>query len=136
MSEMMDVYCHDVRKARKDHVCIECHGIISKGEFYHYHHGVFDGSGVHHKECNECCTLRGLIDKDIVYGEDLTCFEQLCDSVFNSDSLEFIRTYLETREKRRAPIPQWMKDRFDALQNAEDTIAEQEADSGLIEEQV
>lgn len=132
MSEMMEVYCHDVRKARKEHNCVECRGTIFKGEFYHYHHGVFDGEGISHKECNDCYDLRALIDKDVVHGEELTEFEHLYESVFEGGALEHMRTYLLTKEKRGARIQQWMKDRFDDELSKQDEKIEE----NLTEDQV
>lgn len=119
MCEPMDVYCHDTRKARKEQVCAECRGRIDKGEVYHYHHGVFDGQGVDYKECNDCYTLREKIDASTTYPDEKTAFGELYESVFNSQELSYIRTFLLNKEKRGAIIPLWMTERYDELTEAQ-----------------
>lgn len=43
MCEMPAVFGQEQRKARKEHKCCECAGLIKPGETYTYSHGVWDG---------------------------------------------------------------------------------------------
>ena len=82
--EMPSCYRLITRKARTEHRCCECHGVIEKGERYHYHSGVWDGSPASFKVCSDCEALREKvrIDGDLwpeetpalgCLGDDLEC---------------------------------------------------------------
>lgn len=126
MCEMPAAYVLDVVTARKDHLCIECKGWIKRGEKYNKHHGVWDGSGFTYKVCLECEKLRADIDKDVPYVEERTAFGNLCESVFEGGEREFMRRFLETKEKRKGPIAPWMHDHFDREMNKEDDKIEEQ----------
>ena len=82
MCEMASCYGCEVRKARKHHICCECGCSIVIGEKYHYHHGVWNGSGASYKVCMGCEDLRKDLNVDQRYDEQI-CFGQLSDSWFN-----------------------------------------------------
>ena len=107
MCEIPAVYKCDTRKARKDHKCYECHGIIQKGEKYHNHHGVWDGSGSTYKVCVECDALRDQIDQGWIDYDELTPFGSLIESVFSSDNPTFMITYMYIAVKRGGHIQEW-----------------------------
>lgn len=46
------------RKARKDHVCVECRRMIKAGTVYEYVSGIWDGSPSSYKTCPRCVVLR------------------------------------------------------------------------------
>ncbi len=52
--EYAEVYCEEVRKARKAHRCRGCGKIIEQGTLYIYGSGVCDGSGFSEKSCGVC----------------------------------------------------------------------------------
>ena len=106
MSEMPSVYKCDTRKARKKHKCYECGGAIQKGEQYHNHHGVWDGSGATYKVCIECDALRDQVDKNAHYDE-LTPFGNLYDSVFSCDNPRLMISYVYTAWKRGGEVREW-----------------------------
>jgi len=49
---------HSIPRARKDHVCSECGAAIKKGELYHVHKGLCDGSWFTVKNCEQCEQIR------------------------------------------------------------------------------
>lgn len=73
-SEIPSAYGCEWRKARKQHKCCECLGVIGKSEHYHYHHGVWDGQGSSFKVCADCEALRKEMDKNSRWDE-VTPFE-------------------------------------------------------------
>jgi len=131
--EMPEVYYCDLVKARKLHVCYECHGTILVNEIYHKHHGVWDGSGCTYKVCADCEKLRTDIDKDVSDADEHTAFGCLCDSVFESRDIDYMRRFLETKEKRQAVIPPWMQEHFDDEFNKEDNEEDETTDDSTIE---
>ena len=46
------------RRARKEHKCTECRGLILKGEYYTYTSMLYDGEWEAHKICEDCYELR------------------------------------------------------------------------------
>jgi hypothetical protein len=51
------LYRATYRKARKEHVCIECHTTIKKGETYEYEISLFEGDFSTKKTCEKCSDL-------------------------------------------------------------------------------
>lgn len=51
-------HTHTSHKARKEHKCGECGATIKKGEQYHVHNGLCDGSWFRIKNCKECEQIR------------------------------------------------------------------------------
>ena len=73
-------------KARKDHKCNFCHGVIRKGTLYHSQTNVYDGSiytWKTHSHCGEIASKLKMYDD---------CDEGVTDDVFN----EFIRDEYHT----------------------------------------
>jgi len=104
MCNYPDVFESWTPKARKEHTCCECGGVIQKGEVYSLCSGLWDGSWSSFKQCIECNSLMEKIagkDRDscIAYGE-------LYDYVLNSDSQhpEWRKEFVSTIEKRN---PEW-----------------------------
>lgn len=57
-SDRPEFYSEVVRKARKQYVCTECGGPISRGELYMRHAGKWDGQMAVYCECPACMELR------------------------------------------------------------------------------
>jgi len=102
MSEPIECYGMKTRKARKEHKCCECHGVIQRGELYHYHHGIFDGNPVHYKVCADCEALRERVDRDVLDNYERTPFEGLCEASQNKPETKL--AYIRIRIKRGAKI--------------------------------
>lgn len=103
IDELPACYGHELRKARKDHKCCECRGVIAKGETYHFHHGVWDGSGASYKVCVDCEGLRIELDRDNACWEDTTYFTGLGEAVYDSGDDALIERYKNIKLKRNAP---------------------------------
>jgi len=52
--ERPDLYEERVIKARKDHRCYECSGVIPKGEHYNRAKGMWDGEFSSFATCGDC----------------------------------------------------------------------------------
>ena len=115
MCEMPDCYGCDMRKARKDHKCCECHGTIKRGEKYHYHHGVWCGEAASYKVCTDCEMLRTDCDRDARYDER-TPFEGLHDSIEGIREPELINRFAEIIRRRGATLPLWIEELTQAQQ--------------------
>ena len=59
-----------VNKARKDHKCADCMGVIKKGDGYVRIGYVFDGSGRTVKRCGDCHAVRCMVNE---VGGNCTC---------------------------------------------------------------
>jgi hypothetical protein len=110
VSEMPSCYRKDTPKARINHICCECRGVIQKGETYTYHHGVWDGRGASFKMCVDCDELRVEVDRDCDV-EDGSAFGDLYESVFNGRDSSVIAKFLAIKRKRGATIKPWMIER-------------------------
>jgi hypothetical protein len=114
MNEIPVVYRCDDRKARKNHICCECFGLIHRGEVYHSHHGVWDGRGETFKVCVDCDALRNIVDKNAHYSE-LTAFRHLMENVFGGDSLCAMLVYRDIAIKRQGKLYNWQISRIKNL---------------------
>ena len=98
MFDMPEAYSMTLRKARKNHKCCECRGVIEAGEKYHYHSGIWEGIPQSFKVCIDCEALRGKVAKDGCLSYDewpaFTCL---------GDDLEFDHAdaFRAIKEKRR-----------------------------------
>jgi hypothetical protein len=110
MSELPQAYGCELRKARKPHKCCECRGLISAGENYHYHHGVWDGNADSFKVCADCEALRVDADQGVIYAEDRTGFGCLCETIgeLGGNGVALVRRYVENARKRGASVPKWL----------------------------
>jgi hypothetical protein len=115
MCEMPSVYQCDRPKARKEHKCYECRGVIRIGEHYRKHHGIWAGEPGDYKVCDQCEDLRVLVDAGVAHSEDRTALGQLYESVFESRDLHWIRAYLSNARARSAVIPEWQTKRESEL---------------------
>lgn len=115
MCEMSIVYDCDKRKARKEHKCCECRGVIQVGETYNYHHGIWSDGPEQYKTCLECEVLRDDIDmelnKNSCYRGESTPFGSLYESIFEVRTLEVVSRFLNIKRKRGAKIEEWMLQR-------------------------
>ena len=108
MCDIPTVYQCDHPTARKEHICCECLGVISVGEKYNKHHGIWYKEPLTFKVCNDCEQLRGKVDKNVKNNHDRTPFEQLYESVFSGCDKSLILPYLNNARARKANIPEWM----------------------------
>jgi hypothetical protein len=111
MCEMPSVYGCDHPKARKEHKCCECRGVIPVGEVYNKHRGIWDGSADTFKVCVDCDLLRNEVDNDERDPECKTAFGYLSESVFEVGDRVFVKRFLEIKRKRGAEIRDWMIER-------------------------
>ena len=114
IDEFLQAYGCENRKARKEHRCYECNGVIRAGETYTYHHGILDGSGCSFKVCQDCQYLRDWFERRTVYPEDGVAFGELYEHVFESGDFSAMMKYIHTRRMRNANVPDWMERRMQA----------------------
>lgn len=95
--------CYSIKnpKARKEHRCCECRGIISAGEKYHVFSGVWDFAATY-KTCEDCEALRSAIIADTKETEDYPAFGELYEHIFEGDP-KWVSIFMYIRRKRRAP---------------------------------
>lgn len=99
---MSDCYTFKQRRARKEHICVECKGVIKKDEQYTYHSGVWEGIGQDFKVCYDCQEIRDTIseglfeDRDLVFGGLSDSFDDMSDPTISKAHDRF----LETKYKR------------------------------------
>ncbi len=78
--EYWSAYWESTPKARKEHVCCECQGIIKPGEIYHRFSGVCEGGIEVYKICSWCWKMHGeMEDKlkmQIPFGELACAYNQ------------------------------------------------------------
>lgn len=70
-------YTHLTPRARKEHTCDECGGMIKKGEQYHIHKGRCDGDWMQVKNCEQCETIRDDYGCGCIGGLDEAVYECL-----------------------------------------------------------
>jgi hypothetical protein len=73
----------DIRhsRARKQHTCCECDGIIRPGELYYYRRGLWDGTWDTFRTCHDCEALRDKIHTTIQRHDDWPPFGGLFDYI-------------------------------------------------------
>ena len=80
---MCDFYNKETRKARKEHICCECHRIITKGENYLVGAGKYDGSFFFDKTCSICDEIKmAFIDPQMNAMEPGALWEEMRDYAF------------------------------------------------------
>jgi hypothetical protein len=128
IDEFIQAYGCNYRKARKDHKCCECRGVIRKGEHYFYHHGVLDGRGCDFKVCEDCGHLKEEIDSHIKDPYERVAFGELYMYVFEDDDISLMQRYINLKQKRNADIPQWMLDKVRKIeaQRQNESVREKE----------
>jgi uncharacterized protein YqgV (UPF0045/DUF77 family) len=116
MCEIAEVYQVEDCRARKEHHCIACLGVIKVGETYKRHHGVFDGSGFSDKVCPECHAMIIEINLNL-NADEMIAVSELTEAVFESDA-KTMNEYLAIKTKRGGEIRPWMTERVaKALKN-------------------
>lgn len=106
MCEIAEVYVVDKPRARKVHRCVECGGVIERGEVYHRHHGIFDGAPFSDRVCVECDGIRLEMNRRLDVDEQI-CVGQVCEAVFESGG-DLIARFMEIKKKRGGEIRPWM----------------------------
>ena len=86
--EAPSVYRESFPKAKKEHICYECHRPILPGEKYHFAEGCWVGKFSRFKTCYSCNELR----HELKYEGDYAPFGQLADWANNS-GVEFPAPY-------------------------------------------
>ena len=67
--EMPQAYSMATPKARKQHKCCECGGVIAVGEKYNRHSGVWENTPASYKVCVDCDNLRADMNEGAEYDE-------------------------------------------------------------------
>lgn len=98
---MPEAYVHARPKARKAHKCCECHGVISKGEIYHRHSGIWDGEPGRWKRCTDCEDLVDLIDSCNPRWDERVPFGGLYEFAYEEGGA-VRETFEETKRRRRS----------------------------------
>lgn len=58
-----EVWNESIRKARKEHRCIECGGTIQVGESYQYVFSVYEGNATTDHTCMKCVAIRAEVQR-------------------------------------------------------------------------
>lgn len=112
MSELPRCYTVKYPKARKQHRCCECGGIIEKGEVYELYSGIWDEPQTF-KTCSECKSEKQRVFDSIdPYVEEYPCLGALYEDLSDWDFKDFIRV-VNNRKKRGVQIWPWMKKRIE-----------------------
>lgn len=77
MAEMPSCYTKTTPKANKDHTCVECGGVIRRGEVYHRITGIWEGAGATFKMCSDCADLRQEVIDMICDPDEFPAFGEL-----------------------------------------------------------
>ena len=91
-------------KARKDHVCHECHRVISKGEPYLYEFYYYDGRAFTHKTCEHCKVGREWLMNNcngFIYGEVNDDIQEHAEEVSSFNKRMAIQLYRYSVGRRR-----------------------------------
>jgi len=99
-------------KAKNQHTCDECHGVIVIGETYSRFSGMIDGDLYAWKACCDCDDMRNDINGDIY---EPVPFGGLQEHLSDTDDIENIKKMLETIQRRNGKSTDWMKEKFDEL---------------------
>lgn len=107
MCESPSFYLQTIQKARKDYRCLECGGIIRKGERYVSHSGKWDGEICRFRVCVECEELREEIHTATeCRSDELIPFGGLRDSIADYSFPEWLDRFNEIRESRGSTDPE------------------------------
>lgn len=101
MNQMSDCdvpifYTHKTPKARKEHECCECGGLIKVGERYQSIVGFWEEFGSY-KICQDCHEIRSCIRP-----EDPIPYGGLKDEVFYHNNEELKLKFIEVKKKRES----------------------------------
>ena len=119
MSEAPQVYCEVKRKARKDHSCYECRGVIKQGEQYVYCSGIWDGPDSY-KLCPECHALmHEVVDEASKNWDTTSGFGNLYEDIFEGEDVSRMQRYVTNAQNRKGNLGKdnWMLEKLNtALQ--------------------
>lgn len=117
MCELPEVSSSTHPIARKEHTCCECRGTIKPGERYYKFTGVWDAEWSTYKTCSDCEEIRDECDEGFC-ADECTPFGYLDESVDNIGEVELVKKFLAVKQKRGAPVPNWMKKYIDTTPSA------------------
>jgi hypothetical protein len=114
MCEYPDVYNEVIRRARKEHKCCECRGVIQKREFYQYVSGIWNGEADSYKTCIDCVKMRKLIGSNYCDMNEIA-FECLSDELgeFRNDLHDDFKFQIENYVRKlslRGVDKSWLLD--------------------------
>ena len=106
--EIAECMIHVKPESRKDRVCCECNGKISKNEIYHRFSGIWADGPDSFCVCWDCELLRRDVDNNVHY-YDRTAFGELFESIFNGNQhLPFMLAFKAIVDKRGGrTLPGW-----------------------------
>lgn len=110
-------------KAKKDHKCYECRGVIKKGDRYEKTSGVWDGTFDTFKVCLDCLSLRKEFFRGgYYYGRIWEDFETHVDAVGAEISEKCLSNMTHVARGRACDIIQAWWDEDDEMQDDEDEV--------------
>lgn len=97
-------------KARKQHKCCECRGVIDAGETHLKYSGVWGGEFASHRMCLDCRALMNEVDAGVPVDEQcgFTGLLECCADIGD----EYLSRLVSIMAKRRAKIPDWAAERL------------------------
>ena len=72
-----EAFCEVTRKARKEHRCCECRGVIRAGQTYEHASGIWEGEPRSFKTCAACVEARKEYIAGLPRGCCAPCFGEL-----------------------------------------------------------
>lgn len=104
-------------KARKEHKCCECRGVIQKGERYQNYAGHWNDSGFgEFKTCSDCEQLRDDFSVGTCSGE-WPAFGDLSSDCSDAGD-EWLDRMVSIKIKRGAKVADWMLERLNEAKEA------------------
>jgi hypothetical protein len=99
--EPVDVWVHEVRKARKQHRCTDCGGVIAVGVMHNYYRMLYDGIWSTDRRCSACDEkAEAFTIAEGCHAPIGALYETLRECA--SEDPDFIRNYLHARREVRA----------------------------------
>ena len=96
------IYKCKMVKAKKEHTCYECKGIIEIEEYYVTHWGIWDGKHKTYKVCHDCNDLIDVINRDSAeFGEYVVPFGDLKEAVYSFGCKDCIEEFKTIKNERR-----------------------------------
>lgn len=105
MSEYIEYAEYKEVKARKEHQCCECKGLIPVGEAYHFIKGFFDNKPVSYKTCYDCHNLKTEYDIGSPI-EEQTAYTCLEENIRECREIFFKYKWNNILKKRNSPLKQ------------------------------
>lgn len=112
--ETPQVSTHTEPKAKKEHRCFECDGLILPGEQYVHVKYCLDGSWYEYKSCKDCHDLFKRFDVDTCYGglidccdHDLKLMQAMYDIMIKRNSADLRTTDRFRHDLFKATLPRY-----------------------------